>query len=238
MRKPVTAGRKAEGSRVGPNQGIHISGGEVNAVNIAGGPHAHAGSGEPGAGVRQRPDQRIEEKERNVFVIHGRDEEFRKRIFDLLRRMDLNPLEWETMVHALGRSSPYLGEVLDHAFTMMQAVLVLMTPDDMVRLHPDLTDGDEDRLTECQPRPNVLFEAGMAFGKCPERTVLLHAGHMRAVSDVGGRNYVAFDGSVQSVNKLKLRLQTAGCAVRETGSDYLDTEQLRGLGAYMRRPRG
>ncbi|WP_433222949.1 TIR domain-containing protein [Microtetraspora malaysiensis] len=220
------------------NNGVHISGGEVNAVNIAGGPGAHAGSGESRATGRQRADRMLEEKERNVFVIHGRDEEFRKRIFDLLRRMDLNPLEWETMVHALGLSSPYLGEVLDHAFTMMQAALVLMTPDDMVRLHPDLAEADQDRLTECQPRPNVLFEAGMAFGKCPERTVLLYAGRIRAVSDFGGRNYVAFDGSVQSVNKLKLRLQTAGCAVRDTGSDYLDTDQLRDLGTYTRRPRG
>ncbi|MDP4511350.1 nucleotide-binding protein [Nonomuraea turcica] len=223
---------------MGHNYGVHISGGEVNAQNIAGGPGAHAGSGELGVAGRWRDAQNLQEKERNVFVIHGRDEEFRKRIFDLLRRMDLNPLEWETMVHALGHSSPYLGEVLDQAFTMMQAALVLMTPDDMVRLHPDLAEGERDRVTECQPRPNVLFEAGMAFAKCPERTVILHAGHMRAVSDFGGRNYVTFDGSVQCVNKLKLRLQTAGCAVRETGSDYLDTEQLRNLGAYLRRPRG
>ncbi|MEU8321172.1 nucleotide-binding protein [Nonomuraea sp. NPDC048881] len=207
-------------------------------MNIAGGPGAHAGSGESRAAVRQRADRLIQEKERNVFVIHGRDEEFRKGIFDLLRRMDLNPLEWGTMVDDLGHSSPYLGEVLDHAFTMMQAALVLMTPDDMVRLHPDLAEPDQDRLTECQPRPNVLFEAGMALGKCPERTVLLYAGRMRAVSDFGGRNYVAFDGSVQSINKLKVRLQTAGCAVRDAGSDYLDTDQLRDLDTYTRRPRG
>ncbi|GAA2285033.1 hypothetical protein GCM10010149_33380 [Nonomuraea roseoviolacea subsp. roseoviolacea] len=220
------------------NKGVQISGGKVNAVNIAGGSHAHAGSRESGAMSWQRTDRILGEKERNVFVVHGRDEEFRRRIFDLLRRMDLNPLEWDTMVHALGVSSPYLGEVLDHAFTMMQAALVLMTPDDMVRLHPDLAEPDQDRLTECQPRPNVLFEAGMAFGKCPERTVLLYTGRQRAVSDLAGLNYIAFDGSVQSINKLKLRLQTAGCAVRDTGSDYLDTEQFRDLGAYTRRPRG
>ncbi|MFI6815679.1 TIR domain-containing protein [Nonomuraea sp. NPDC050328] len=211
---------------------MQISGGTVNAQNIAAGPGARASSGE----ARSQPV--LMEKERNVFVIHGRDEEFRKRIFDLLRRMDLNPLEWETVVHDLGHSSPYLGEVLDQAFTMMQAALVLMTPDDMVRLHPDLVPDEDERVVECQARPNVLFEAGMAFAKCPERTVLLQAGRMRPVSDFGGRNYVAFDGSVRSINKLKLRLRTAGCAVRETGSDYLDTEQLHDLGAYTRRPRG
>lgn len=215
-----------------PNHGVQISGGTVNAQTIVVGPGAHAGSGEALA----LPDLR--EKERNVFVIHGRDEEFRVRIFDLLRRMDLNPLEWEEMVHAMGRSSPYLGEVLDQAFMMTQAVVVLMTPDDMVRLHPDLSPREDERATECQPRPNVLFEAGMAFAKCSDRTVLLQAGRMRPVSDIGGRNYLAFDGSVLSVNRLRQRLRTAGCAVRESGSDYLDTEHLSDLDAYTRRPRG
>lgn len=82
----------------------------------------------------------------------------------------------------------------------------------------------------------MLFEAGMAFGLYPERTVLVQMGHMRPFSDIGGRNYIRFDGSLQSILKLRQRLQTAGCAVRDTGEDYVDTEYLWNLDAYTRHP--
>ncbi|MEV5892049.1 nucleotide-binding protein [Nonomuraea fuscirosea] len=175
------------------------------------------------------------EKERKVFVIHGRDEQARLRVFDLLRRMGLNPLEWETLVRGTSTMSPHLLDVVGRAFGTAQAVVVVMTPDDIVRLHPEL-DGDHgDHDQQCQARPNVLFEAGMAFGVAPARTLLLQLGRLRPFSDIAGLNYVQVDGSATSVLKIRQRLETAGCRLAGTGVDYVEPSLLRDLAAYTRR---
>jgi hypothetical protein len=41
-----------------------------------------------------------------------------------------------------------------------------------------------------RPRPNVLLEAGMAFGAQPTRTILVELGDLRPVSDLTGRNVI------------------------------------------------
>ncbi|MGC5011988.1 TIR domain-containing protein [Streptosporangium sp. DT93] len=221
------------------NHGIQISGGQVNANSMAAGPNARATT----YGYEPTPEQGSRRgstnpgvNERAVFVVHGRDSQARKSIFDLLRRMGLHPLEWESIVRDTGSGSPYLGDVVRHAFTMVQAVVVLLTPDDIVRLHPSLHENQFDREMQCQARPNVLFEAGMAFGISPERTVLVQLGQLRPFSDTGGRNYIAFDGSIESVLKLRQRLETTGCVMNDTGVDFADNEHFRDLSAYTRRP--
>lgn len=222
------------------NEGIWISGhGQINAANVASGPKARAVTYAHHPDTEQStrgPGHSREGLDRTVFVIHGRDSQARLRMFDLLRRMGLHPLEWESIVQEVGMASPYLGDTVRAAFTIAQAALVLMTPDDIVRLHPSLQGSgpDPEHGTQCQARPNVLFEAGMAFGLYPERTVLIKMGHLRDFSDIGGRNYIQFDGSVPSILKLRQRLQTAGCAVRATGEDFADTEHLQNLDAYTR----
>ncbi|WP_049575711.1 TIR domain-containing protein [Nonomuraea sp. SBT364] len=221
------------------NYGIQVNGGQLTGTSIAAGPGARATSygAAPQPPLQQAASQ---EKERNVFVVHGRDEQARIRIFDLLRRMGLHPLEWETLVHETAAASPHLLDVVGRALDLAQAIVVVMTPDDIVRLHPALTgddgdDGDSDGPVQCQARPNVLFEAGMAFGVAPERTLLLRLGRLRPFSDVAGLNYVQVDGSPGSVLKIRQRLETAGCRVTRTGVDYVDPDLLRGLAAYTRR---
>ncbi|MFD1051287.1 hypothetical protein ACFQ1S_39980, partial [Kibdelosporangium lantanae] len=56
-----------------------------------------------------------ERRTRNVFVIHGRDEKVRQAVFGLLRKVDLQPLEWEPLVHATNIGTPFLGQVVDGA---------------------------------------------------------------------------------------------------------------------------
>lgn len=97
--------------------------------------------------------------------------------------------------------------------------LVLITGDDLARLDPRfLTDNDPDyekKLTP-QARPNVLFEAGMAFGRHPERTILVRLGHSREFSDVAGRNEIRMSNRAEARQELVDRLKTAGCDVKPT----------------------
>ena len=58
----------------------------------------------------------------------------RDALFDFLRAVGLHPLEWSEAVGATGSASPYIGEILDAAFSVAQAVVVLLTPDDEARL--------------------------------------------------------------------------------------------------------
>lgn len=159
-----------------------------------------------------------------VFVVHGRDETARQAMFHFLRALGLRPLEWSQAVQATGEGSPYVGTVLDTAFSMAQAVVVLMTPDDEARLREELRTAKEPqheiRLMG-QARANVLFEAGMAMGRDSDRTILVEMGTLRPFSDVGGRHVVRIDNTAAKRKDLAQRLETAGCPVDLTGDDWL-----------------
>jgi hypothetical protein len=69
-----------------------------------------------------------------VFVVYGRNDAARVAMFDFLTSLGLEPLDWDTLLAATGEASPYVGEVLTAGFPMAQAVVVLLTPDDLARL--------------------------------------------------------------------------------------------------------
>lgn len=164
---------------------------------------------------------------RKVFVIHGRNEAARAAFFTFLRAIGLQPIEWSEAIHATGQGSPYVGNVLDAAFDSAQAVVVLQTPDDVAYLHESLTyPADPECQAQLQPRPNVLFEAGMAFGRHPERTILVEFGQVKAYSDIHGRHVLRLDGSVKKRQELASRLRTAGCEVNTDGTDWHDAGDL------------
>lgn len=170
----------------------------------------------------------IEKNAKRVFVVHGRNLGARDAMFAFLRAIGLEPIEWSTAISATGSASPYIGQALDAAFEMAQAVVVLLTPDDIAYLRPEYTNGDDDpeRVPTPQARPNVLFEAGMAMGRHPERTVLVELGSLRAFSDVAGRHAVRLDNSSQKRNDLANRLKDAGCDVSTAGSDWLSAGEF------------
>lgn len=158
---------------------------------------------------------------RTVFVIHGRNEAARKALFDFLRSIGLNPLEWSQAIAMTGQGSPYIGDVLNAAFGAASAVVVLQTPDDIAHLHESLTyPGDPECAPQMQPRPNVLFEAGMAMGRDPDRTVIVELGRIKSFSDIHGRHVVRLDNSTQRRQELATRLRTAGCSVSTDGTDW------------------
>ncbi|GAA2575068.1 MULTISPECIES: nucleotide-binding protein [Streptomyces] len=195
--------------------------------------------GQPyGDGWRRDPAT-VTDRARSVFVVHGRDDQVRREMYELLRRLDLRPKEWEDLVAATGQASPFLGDVVAAAPAQAQAALVLLTPDDIVTLHPDLRGHHEPEYETrpvCQPRPNVLIELGMVLMAYPERTLIVEVGGVRPIADIAGRNIIRFDGSQTALGKVVERLKLAGCTVNDTGSDWRHTYPFQHLSAYHRRP--
>jgi predicted nucleotide-binding protein len=178
---------------------------------------------------------------RKVFVIHGRDEQARSTMFELLRAVDLQPQEWEPLVAATGSTLPNLNEVVATGLAagQAQAVVAILTPDDIVTLHPALRAADDpadETSSVMQPRPNVLIELGMALSAYRHRTIIVAIGALRRIADLDGLNVIRFDGSETAIGKLVERLKLAGCAVDDKGSDWRVTRRFTGLDAYARRP--
>jgi predicted nucleotide-binding protein len=172
--------------------------------------------------VTDKPET-LANKSRKVFVIHGRDERLRAAIFTFLHSLGLEPLEWTMAIQLTGKSSPYIGEILEAAFNHAQAAVVLLSPDDEARLRADLLQADDppsEKMLAGQARPNVLFEAGMAFASHPNQTVLVQLGQVKPFSDVAGRHVVKMDNSVQKRQEFALKLKTAGCSVNMEGTDW------------------
>lgn len=167
---------------------------------------------------------------RNVFVVHGRNLQARDALFEFLRSIDLHPLEWSRLIAATGKGTPYIGEILDKAFSQAQAIVVLMTPDDEGRLKEEFQKEQEPtHETELTPqaRLNVLFEAGMAMGRCDERTILVELGVIRPFSDITGRHVVKLDDTVEKRRELAERLETAGCKIDISGTDWLKAGKFK-----------
>jgi len=171
------------------------------------------------AGIRRERKRGI-----SVFVVAGRDEKIRRALFALLRSLGLKPIEWRKAIEYTGEASPYVGDILDAAFEKATAIVVLLTPDEEARLKPiyaKASDSASETDLRGQPRPNVLFEAGMAFGSSPKGTVLLQVGDVRPFSDVAGRHVVHLTNSADSRQELITKLKNCGCLVDESGSDWL-----------------
>jgi predicted nucleotide-binding protein len=156
------------------------------------------------------------EDPRAVMVVHGRDSKARDSMFEFLEALALHPLDWSELRAATQKPTPYVGEILDVGFTKAQAFVVILSPDDEAQLRSQFHQpGDPAHETQLTPqaRPNVLFEAGMAMGRHPDRTILVELGTVRPFSDIGGRHTVRMSNSTADRQELANRLKDAGCPV-------------------------
>ncbi|MBS0379004.1 MAG: nucleotide-binding protein [Proteobacteria bacterium] len=156
-----------------------------------------------------------------MFVVHGRDEPIRRAMFEFLRAVGLNPLEWGKLMQATRNAAPYVGQVLDRGLAKATAVVVLMTPDDLGQLKQEFWGKQEpphERELTGQARLNVVFEAGMAFSKLPASTILVEVGRCRSFSDTHGRHVVLLNNSEAKRQELVEKLETAGCPVNKSAN--------------------
>lgn len=187
----------------------------------------HVAAGVPAQPFRKRralTAKTSKKKADAVFVVHGRDAEARRELSTFLRSLHVDVIEWNKALVLTKKGSPYIGEVIDSGFDHAQAIVVLLTPDDEAKLKDALFRGDDPRFERKltgQPRQNVLFEAGMAFGKYKETTILVQVGKVRPMSDVSGIHIVHLTGSASSRKQLVAKLKTTGVKVDDSGEDWL-----------------
>lgn len=187
------------------------------------------------ANLRRRTKKPMPKHPREVFVVHGRNRELQTAMFGFLRSLGLNPMEFDEARNHTRKTAPYIGEILNVAFSRAQAIVVLLSGDDEARLLPRYRGSHEPKyetqLTR-QARPNVLFEAGMAIGRDEKRTILVEVGNgLRPLSDIQGRHVVRMtSGSASERQKIVERLRTAKCRVDTRGkSEWLDVDFFKGV---------
>lgn len=172
----------------------------------------------------RKPKSTKKTRGNSVFVVHGRDETLRKSIFAFLRALGLNPMEWSHAVATAKGANPYVGEILNAAMNKVQAVVVLFSPDELAQLKEQFCGKDEKRSEgrlEGQPRANVLFEAGLALGAHPEKTLLVQVGKIRSFSDIAGKHLIRLTNDGSKRNDLASRLERIGCVVNKAGDDWM-----------------
>ena len=163
-------------------------------------------------------------KLKTVFVVHGRNLKARDSMYAFLRSLDLNPINLPETIVQSGQVTPYTGEVLDYAFSLAQAVVVLMTPDDLGCLRSLFRKEDDpkhDTTLTPQARLNVIFEAGMAMGgKFRKRTILVEMGRLRQLTDWGGLFVVRLTNDIDRRRDLITRLRNCQCLVSITDDSW------------------
>lgn len=163
-------------------------------------------------------------KDNTVFVVHGRDGALRQSMFDFLRALNLHPLEWDHAIDEAKQGNPYVGDVLDIVMSKAEAIVVLFTPDDLAQLKEQFVKSGErssEGKLQGQARPNVLFEAGLALGAHPKKTIMVQVGNVKAFSDIGGRHMVRLSNDQASRNSFANRLARICPAVNRVGNDWM-----------------
>jgi predicted nucleotide-binding protein len=176
------------------------------------------------------------DQKKKVFVVYGRNEKIKREVFAFLRILELSPIPWGDAARLTNTGAPYIGEILDAMLREAQAVVVLFTGDDEVRAQliksefciDDEEDNKEDFSLLYQPRPNVVFETGMAFSnKQTDRTILVEIGNVRICQMVKGRDRIKLSNQWKHRWRFIQSLEAAGCSVIKS-----NLESIRNMGNF------
>lgn len=179
----------------------------------------------------QKARKEVDEKKlKTVFVVHGRNIEAKKAMYQFLKSIGLNPINLTEAMLQSEKSegenvTPYIGEQIDIAFSLAQAVIVLMTPDDIGCLRKPFRKSDDqihDLKSTPQARLNVIFEAGYAMGGQfrRNRTIIVELGRLRQLSDWAGLFIVKLNNSKETRQDLIARLKKSGCTVDDSDGSW------------------
>lgn len=135
-----------------------------------------------------------------AFIVHGQDTHVRQELEKFLEALGFDILPF----HAARSGDAQIDAVLENVVNGVQRadiVIVLFTPEEQASFH-DPQDGRYVAVNKVgeamggwQPRPNVIFEAGVAVAGAREKTILAKKGSVRSISNLAGVLFVDLDAA-------------------------------------------
>jgi predicted nucleotide-binding protein len=177
---------------------------------------------------------------KQVFIIHGRNIAARTALEHFLRVLGLQPVDFDQLAADQGGTA-FIGDIVRAGLERAQGIVALFTPDEYAGLRPDHRGAHDkpDESQRWQARPNVIFEAGMAYGMAAQRTVLVTLGtDISLFSDVAGVHVVRLHNAVQSRGKLRQKLIGMGCDVNQRTDAWTDPTTSGDFEACVNQLRG
>ncbi len=159
-------------------------------------------------------------KNNTIFLVHGRDRTLNEDMFNFLRALGLNAVEFSQAINATAGANPNLTKVVKGALKRAQGVLVMFSPDEEARLKKKFRTNRDSSSLQGQSRLNVIFEAGIALGTHPEKTLLIEVGDVRSISDIAGMHIPRLTNDSSSRKELAQRLKTKLKMKVNTSGDY------------------
>lgn len=152
-------------------------------------------------------------KDNSMFVVHGRDAKLNQDMYGFLAAIGIVPMEWDQAIRAAkGGANPIVGDVISQAMNRVQGVMVLLSPDEEAKVRSKFASASDRKknlhIRGFQPRPNVIFEAGLALGAHSDKTILVQVGTVRDISDIAGKHMVHLSNSFADRKRLADRLES------------------------------
>lgn len=117
-------------------------------------------------------------KQNRVFIVHGHDKNTLTQLENLLHRIEAEPWTFERLPK---KGSPTVIELLEEYVPTADAIIVLLTPDDVGRVV-----SETDQPLEPRARQNALIEGGYAVISKRNRSLLIALGGVSIPTDFEG----------------------------------------------------
>lgn len=160
---------------------------------------------------------------KKVFIIHGRNSAALTAVEHFLKALKLEPLDFDELAADMG--TEFIGNIVLEGLRRANGIVVLFTPDEFSGLLPQFRGArdKESDIKRWQSRPNVIFEAGIAFGTARDRSVLVTlGGEVSLFSDVDGVHILRLDNNVKNRDRFRQKLIGMGCELDQRTSAWTD----------------
>jgi hypothetical protein len=164
---------------------------------------------------------------KRIFIIHGRNLAARDELVKFIESLGLKHLSFESVANGMKTPAPFIADIVMSGISKADAVIALFTPDEIGAFY-SLNTGQLE-ASRWQARPNVIFEAGVAYGLASaqkgakaKKTILVTIGaDVELFSDVSGVHFVRLDGAAGK-EALRERLSRVLGALPRPTREWLD----------------